>query len=230
MTLSLSALGSRFWPIALLILAVGACLARVRTAERFAPVLLVGYASAFTLTLLASLPASVAPRSIMLRSLAYGLLVILLVGSALAALALAAQQPGKGVGWLVLALLGGVTVAFVSGDKGAAGPMREFLRHFFSDSVAEVILWIVRKAIHVGFYGLLTVLFYRGSRSGGQGSPWPAALFALAHGGFDEYRQHFSAQRMGTPVDLLFDAAGILLALRWVGAFRRAGRPPQTSS
>ena len=222
LTLSMSALGSRFWPVALLILVVGACVAKVRSADRIAPALMVGYGCAFTLALMASLPASVAPRSVMLRSLAYAILLTLLVASALVGLILSMNQSGKGVGWIVFALLLGVAVAFASGDKGGAGPMREFLRQFFSDTVAEVILWIARKAVHVGFYGLLAFLFYRGSKAGGLASPWPSAAFSLSHGAFDEYRQYYSALRMGTPVDLLFDAAGIYLALRWAGAWRRA--------
>lgn len=226
LTLTLSALGSRFWPVAILLLIVGACVAALKPLEKQAPVLLVGYGSAFALTLMLSLPESVAPRSVMLRSLAYGVLGVVILASILIVLAQAVQKRSSGLGWVVAALSLGVLVAFVSGDKGGAGPMREFLRQYFSDLVAEVVLWIARKAIHVGFYGLLALLFYRASRSAGLASPGPAIWFSLAHGGFDEYRQHFSSARMGTPVDLLFDAAGVLLFLRWAGAFRK----PQTSS
>ena len=116
----------------------------------------------------------------------------------------------------------GVFVAFISGDNGSAEPMRTFLHDFLPASVADAVVWTVRKSIHVTYYGLMALMVYRGGRSVGVSIPWAALAFAVAHGAFDEYRQYAaSTTRFGTPTDILFDLGGALLVLWIAGAFKK---------
>lgn len=80
---------------------------------------------------------------------------------------------------------------------------------------------VLRKAAHMAEYGLLWFLWHRALA---RPSPLPAALIALAYAASDELHQSFVDGRHGTPVDLLFDAAGIAVAIaihtRWRAAAR----------
>jgi VanZ family protein len=73
---------------------------------------------------------------------------------------------------------------------------------------------IGRKFIHAGEYALLCFLWWRALRTVVQAR---AALFAAvavaaAYSATDEFHQHFVHGRHGTPVDVLIDSMGALLA------------------
>lgn len=74
-----------------------------------------------------------------------------------------------------------------------------------------------RKLVHTGEYGLLFVLWYRALK-------WRAALAAaaitIAYSATDEFHQTFVHGRVGSPVDVLIDSAGVLVAYLFVRGVR----------
>ena len=83
---------------------------------------------------------------------------------------------------------------------------------------------IGRKIIHAATYGALFLLWWRAL---GWRSPLPAIAITLLYAASDEWHQTFTEGRHGTPVDVLIDASGVLIAYglaRWRGTPRaRAG-------
>lgn len=123
------------------------------------------------------------------------------------------QRFWKAALYLVPLFALGMLVAQFSG--GAGGPGR-FVKFFtetlgWSMEAAETATYVVRKTLHFLFYGVLGVLASRAMRASGTPEK-QACLYALAwpisHGAFDELRQYFTPERMGTPWDLLLDTAG----------------------
>ncbi len=68
---------------------------------------------------------------------------------------------------------------------------------------------ILRKLAHMGEFGLLWFLWWRAL---GYRDPRPAIAIALAYAVSDEVHQHFVDGRVGSPVDVCIDAAGVGLA------------------
>jgi VanZ family protein len=68
---------------------------------------------------------------------------------------------------------------------------------------------VLRKLAHMVEFGLLWWLWWRAL---GRGSPVPAAVIAIAYAVSDELHQSFVRGRVGSPVDVLIDAAGVGLA------------------
>jgi VanZ family protein len=75
---------------------------------------------------------------------------------------------------------------------------------------------IGRKILHMASFGLLWWLWQRALRTA---SAYPAILITLIYAATDEYHQTFVEGRHGSPVDVLIDAAGVLIAIaihaRW---------------
>jgi VanZ family protein len=74
---------------------------------------------------------------------------------------------------------------------------------------------IGRKLVHMASYGLLWWLWYRAL---GLRNPAAAIALTLAYAVSDEYHQTFVEGRHGSPIDVMIDAAGVVLA---VAASRR---------
>ena len=68
---------------------------------------------------------------------------------------------------------------------------------------------VLRKLAHMVEFGLLWFLWWRAF---GYADPRPAIAIALAYAVSDELHQSFVAGRVGSPVDVAIDAAGIGLA------------------
>jgi VanZ family protein len=68
--------------------------------------------------------------------------------------------------------------------------------------------YVLRKCAHMTEYAILAALLYRAI-----GRQIPAFFAALAYAASDEFHQHFVHGRHGTPVDVGFDAVGILAGL-----------------
>ena len=68
---------------------------------------------------------------------------------------------------------------------------------------------IGRKVVHMAEYGLLFILWLRAT---GWRAPALAALITIAYSATDEFHQTFVHGRVGTPLDVLIDSAGILVA------------------
>jgi hypothetical protein len=92
-------------------------------------------------------------------------------------------------------------------------------------------LWevLLRKLAHVTEYTALTIAWLRAVASlRPTASPasvyGAAALLALAYAATDEFHQTFVAGRTGTPVDVLIDAIGVVLAWLLVQRYARRRR------
>jgi VanZ family protein len=68
----------------------------------------------------------------------------------------------------------------------------------------------VRKLAHMVEYGLLWWLWWRAL---GYGNPVPAVAIAVAYAATDEFHQSFVEGRVGSPVDVLIDATGVVIAI-----------------
>ncbi len=123
----------------------------------------------------------------------------------------------------------GMLVAQFSGAAGGPGRFVKFFTETlgWSMEAAETATYVVRKTLHFLFYGSLGVLASRAMRASGtpekQACPY-ALAWPISHGAFDELRQYFTPERMGTPWDLLLDTAGAvcLVGLTYWISTRRA--------
>src|SRR5688500_14032642 len=78
-----------------------------------------------------------------------------------------------------------------------------------------------RKLAQMSECGLLYLLWWRAL---GYGSPLPAAAIAIGYAITDELHQTTVEGRVGSPVDVLIDSAGVVLAIaavRWGWRERR---------
>jgi len=69
---------------------------------------------------------------------------------------------------------------------------------------------ILRKLAHMVEFGLLALLWWRAL--GYRAAPAAAAI-AIAYAISDEYHQGFVEGRVGSPVDVLIDTAGVAIAM-----------------
>lgn len=220
LTFGLAALDVSPWPMLGLFLVVGFALMAIRPIEAMLPSTLTLYACLFVMVFVISLPESPNPR---LGAARFAVTLLLLIASSIAFILMFMRSRGResAFPWLLAAILMGVFVAFISGDKGSAEPMRSTLQGWLPAWAAEAMLWTIRKSIHVAYYGLMAWTVFRAGRSVGVTAPLAALSFAVAHGAFDEYRQFAASRtRFGTPTDILFDLGGALLVLSVAGAFR----------
>ena len=80
---------------------------------------------------------------------------------------------------------------------------------------------ILRKCAHMLEFGLLWLLWWRALGYGAPQGAAAAAAIAIGYAITDEYHQHFVEDRVGSPVDVLIDAAGVALAIIAVRARER---------
>ena len=105
-----------------------------------------------------------------------------------------------------------------------------------SDLSSGLGVWdtIGRKLIHAATYGTLFLLWWRAF--GLHTSPLPAVAITLLYAISDEWHQTFVEGRHGSPLDVLVDASGVMiaygLATRGTRAARRprAGGPPPAAA
>jgi VanZ family protein len=79
---------------------------------------------------------------------------------------------------------------------------------------------VARKLAHMAEYALLWLLWVRAL---GASTLVPATLITLCYAVSDEWHQTLVAGRVGSPLDVLVDAAGVAIA--WAAWRRRATRP-----
>lgn len=77
---------------------------------------------------------------------------------------------------------------------------------------------VLRKLAHMTEYGVLFLLWLRAF--GRPARPALAAGIAIAYAASDEWHQSFVDGRNGSPVDVLIDATGVLLAFLLLRASR----------
>ncbi len=83
---------------------------------------------------------------------------------------------------------------------------------------------IGRKLIHAATYGTLWFLWWRAT---GYRNPLAAAVITLVYAASDEWHQTFTEGRHGTPVDVVIDATGVLIAYGLATRGSRAARRPR---
>ncbi len=83
---------------------------------------------------------------------------------------------------------------------------------------------VLRKLAHMAEYGLLWLLWLRAL--GAPARPVAAATIAVVYAATDEWHQSFVDGRHGSPVDVLIDATGVLLASALWRSRLRASRAP----
>jgi VanZ family protein len=79
---------------------------------------------------------------------------------------------------------------------------------------------ILRKIAHMAEFGLLWWLWWR-ALGRCERATWVAAAIAIAYAISDEYHQHFVEGRVGSPVDVVIDSAGVALAIVAVRVAKR---------
>jgi VanZ family protein len=87
--------------------------------------------------------------------------------------------------------------------------------------------FLVRKAGHMGVFGILALLLWRalGATTAWR-RPWAWALaLAVLYAMTDEFHQGFVVGRHPSPVDVGIDAAGALIAIAVVGVVRARRSP-----
>jgi VanZ family protein len=93
------------------------------------------------------------------------------------------------------------------------------------DALSDLIL---KKAGHMGEYGILAFLLWRALLRGRGTLSWSALVTAFVvsvlYAALDEYHQTFVPGRNGTLVDVGVDAAGALVFLLVVGRLGKQGR------
>lgn len=87
----------------------------------------------------------------------------------------------------------------------------------------SLIVFILRKVAHFSEYAILTALVWRAVRARGDRTLILAWALAVAYAATDEFHQTFVSGRVGTPRDVLIDAAGAAVAVLVIG--RYAMRP-----
>lgn len=73
-----------------------------------------------------------------------------------------------------------------------------------------IIGTVVRKVAHLMEYALLGLLLTLLCRSHARTAKWLPVALGIAYAATDELHQAFVPGRLGTPVDVLIDAAGVL--------------------
>lgn len=147
------------------------------------------------------------------------------------------QVPLVGIGLAILAMLVWLAVRWgegktatlfmvtlpltlLSGEAGSAGGWGSWLSQFgLTPEMIEPTIWVIRKFVHVTFYGALTWLGMRalaGQESVNARKLWlGAAGWAVSFALFDETRQMFSPGRSGSIEDVGIDLFGIVLFGSW---------------
>lgn len=126
----------------------------------------------------------------------------------------ASKASGKKVYALSAGLLAWLIGAF-SGNLGSAGRMFTFFTQTLgiNPTTAESLVFVVRKSVHIGCYGVLAALIFQLMPKDKPARWLGAALAAMTFAGFDERRQTQVPGRTGTAWDLLWDMLGVVLAL-----------------
>lgn len=118
-----------------------------------------------------------------------------------------------------------------SGKRGSRilGPLLRWWMPEASSQRMEEVIFLIRKAAHVSEYAVLAWLAWRVfltvRRPTGAPQPLRAALLAwglsVMYAVSDEWHQTFVPTRVGTPWDVLIDAAGAALGLALAGLWWR---------
>jgi VanZ family protein len=90
------------------------------------------------------------------------------------------------------------------------------LGHPLPELTYELTQFVIRKLAHLTEYAILAALWFRALR--GEERGWTlrwsmlAVLIAIAVAAMDEFHQSFVPSRTGTPLDVVIDGCGAILA------------------
>lgn len=103
--------------------------------------------------------------------------------------------------------------------KAAAMPLAELITELRSGTgegvmqAYHIIGTIMRKTAHVLEYALLGALLQLLCRCYGISNGWLAMAIGVAYAATDEIHQAYVPGRLGTPVDVLIDAIGVIIGI-----------------
>ncbi len=87
---------------------------------------------------------------------------------------------------------------------------------------SDALDFVVRKAGHMGAFGILAVLLWRAVAQSRQRGALPLSLaLTVAYAASDEFHQSFTAGRHPSPVDVGIDSVGAAVALLALAAWLR---------
>lgn len=135
--------------------------------------------------------------------------------------------------WLIIPVLAGCVVGYVSGGIGGADHMHHWLTamlHISQEQAEVIVLWL-RKTIHFTAYGIVAYSLFRSAIAGKasrRGAILFAILFVLCLASFDEMRQTTSPNRTGSVWDVCLDLTGAF-AFAIVAALTVSSAPRQRS-
>lgn len=106
--------------------------------------------------------------------------------------------------------------------------LRAVLGRSFSEEAFDLIHYLIRKLSHVTEYAILGGLWYRAVNPGLRGWSSKAAIAAsalsISYAVLDEFHQVFTSNREGSPVDVMIDSAGVLVALTIIWFYNKLTR------
>jgi VanZ family protein len=117
--------------------------------------------------------------------------------------------------WLPV-LIWAAVILSASNDAFSADQSRDWLETIFRREFPEAVNFVVRKAGHVFFYGVLGALAVRADRR-----MFVALGIVLLVASADEYSQSLTRGRSGTPWDVLLDAFSAMLVMLTLRRARR---------
>lgn len=127
--------------------------------------------------------------------------------------------------WMLVIFLASTDVGSAAHTSKIIGPFLRWIYPAVSDDAIRVVQAIVRKSAHVTVYGVLAALTWRAQRMlSGNPNEWFwresgwIVLFCFLYAASDELHQSFVSSRGSSPVDVMIDTAGViiaLLAIRW---------------
>ncbi len=135
--------------------------------------------------------------------------------------------------WLVVPVVAGCMVGYLSGGIGGANHMHGFMTSMFhiTQEQAEVVVRWLRKTIHFTAYGLVGYSLFRAAIAG-KTPRINAVIFALLTvlclASFDEIRQTTAPNRSGSPWDVMLDLSGAA-SFALIGALTIASAPRKRS-
>ena len=85
-------------------------------------------------------------------------------------------------------------------------------------AIYNIVATIIRKMAHLGEYALLGLFTALALNAHGYAQKWLPVLIGVAYAATDELHQAFVPERLGTPVDVMIDAVGVIVGV-WIAAF-----------
>ncbi len=118
---------------------------------------------------------------------------------------------------LVSSAIAAVLARSGSSEFGADGMINWIAQFGISPEIAETLTIVVRKSVHMAFFGSIGATAWLALRIHGNTLVqiiWPLA-WTLFHASFDEYRQSLTPNRTGTIADVAIDLIGAGVAI-WI--------------